>query len=197
VQIFPHSLDPVLRPRVLLYASNNLQAQINSLGGFQSDPDCQAVSISSKNFNFNLINVYNEDDQRGLLGCTIERVLLPKHLPLHCLVLGDFNTHDLWWDPLCTSTSLGAASFIELTENQGLDLLNTLGIGTFFRPNMARESVLDLSFATRSLVGKIQDWQVITGLGSDHYRLLFTIKSSTQENVPLLKALKFNTKLAK
>jgi hypothetical protein len=36
-QIFPPSPDPSLRPRVLLYASNNLQAQINPLAGFPPD----------------------------------------------------------------------------------------------------------------------------------------------------------------
>jgi hypothetical protein len=61
-QIFPPSPDPSLRPRVVLYASNNLQAQINPLADFPPDPDCQAVTVSSTSFKFNLINVYNEDD---------------------------------------------------------------------------------------------------------------------------------------
>jgi len=93
-QIFPTLLDPLLRLRVLLYALNNFQAQINPLASFPSDPDCQAVRISSTTFTLNLINVYNEDDQQGLLGRTIKRSLLLRQLPTDCLVLGDFNTHD-------------------------------------------------------------------------------------------------------
>ena len=56
IQIFSTLPDPSLRPRVLIYASSSLQ-------DFPSDPDCQAVAITSKTFNFNLINIYNEDDQ--------------------------------------------------------------------------------------------------------------------------------------
>ena len=197
-QIFPTLLDPSLRPRVLLYASNNFQAQINPLASFPSDPDCQAVTISSTTFTLNLFNVYNEDDQQGLLERTIERSLLSKQLPSDCLVLGDFNTHDLWWDPLSLSTSPGAAAFIDWIENQGLELLNTPGVGTFFRLNMSRESVLDLSFTSRSLARRIQDWQVIPGLGSDHHGLLFAIKTSnTQESAPPPNSSRFNINLAK
>jgi hypothetical protein len=94
-QIFPLLPEPSLRLRVLLYASNNFQAQINSLESFPSDPDCQAVTVVSTNFKFNLINVYNEDDQQGVHEHTIERILLSKQLPADCLVLSDFNTHDL------------------------------------------------------------------------------------------------------
>lgn len=196
-QIFPSLPDPSLRPRVLLYASNNFQAQINPLPNFPSDPDCQAVSVSSASFEFNLINIYNEDDQQESPERTIERCLLSKQLPANTLLLGDFNTHDPWWDPLCPSISPGATTFINWIETQGLELLNTPGVGTFFRPNMSRESVLDLSFATSGLAGKIQDWQVIPGLGSDHHGLLFAIKGAdTQSNAPPPKSSRFNTKPA-
>jgi hypothetical protein len=33
--------------------------------------------------------------------------------------------------------------------------------GTFYRPNLAKESVLDLSFASSPLANRIQDWQVL------------------------------------
>ena len=64
---------------------------------------------------------------------------------------------------------------------------------------MARESVLDLSFATPALAGHIQDWQVLPDLGSDHYGILFTVTgTNTQSDLvesPLYQA-KFNTALA-
>jgi hypothetical protein len=182
---------------VLLYASNNFQAQINSLESFPSDSDCQAVTVSSTNFKFNLITAYNENDQQGVHGRTIERILLSKQLPADCLVLCNFNTHDLWWDPLCPSTSSGAAAFIHWIENHELELLKTPGVGTFFRPKMSRESVLDVFFASRSLAGKVQDWQVISGLESDYHRLLFAIKASdTQQSALLPRSSRFNTNLA-
>ncbi|KAF1938313.1 hypothetical protein EJ02DRAFT_474145, partial [Clathrospora elynae] len=87
----------------------------------------------------------------------------------------DFNTKDTWWDPLCTNPSSGADNFTQWIEAQHLELINIPGIGTFFRPNMSRESVLDLAFATQDLAGKIEDWQVLPGLGSDHHSILFAI----------------------
>ena len=57
-------------------------------------------------------------------------------------------------------------------------MLNTPGIGTFFRPNLARESVLDLTLATSSIANQVQDWQVLPEVGSDYYGLLFTISGS-------------------
>jgi len=95
-QIFLTLLDPLLRLRVLLYALNDFQAQINPLVSFLSDLDCQVVMISSTTFTLNLINVYNEDDQQGLLRRTIKRSLFLRQLPTDCLVLGDFNTHNPW-----------------------------------------------------------------------------------------------------
>ncbi|KAF1942887.1 hypothetical protein EJ02DRAFT_311979, partial [Clathrospora elynae] len=96
-------------------------------------------------------------------------------LPSSALVLGDLNTHYRWWDPLCTITSPGAENFINWIEAQRLELINTLGIGTFFHTNISRESVLDIPFATQDLAGKIDDWQVLPSLGSDHHGLLFAI----------------------
>jgi hypothetical protein len=68
---------------------------------------------------------------------------------------------------------------------QHLELLNTPGTGIFFRPNMSRESVLDLSFASHSLAGKIQDWQVVPGLGSDRHGILFAIQTPASPETEL------------
>ena len=197
VQTFPTLPHPALRPRVLIYASRSLQAQINPLQDSPADPDCQAVGIKSTHFNFTLYNIYNENDQQGSPNRTIERMLLPTMLPTTTLVLGDFNTHHPWWDPLAPTTSPGADRFLEWIEAQHLELLNTPGTGTFFRPNMSRESVLDLSFATQDLAGKIEDWQVVPGLGSDHHGILFAIEAPASHcNDPAAQPPRFNTSKA-
>ncbi len=49
---------------------------------------------------------------------------------------------------------------------------------------MTRESVLDLSFATRDLASQIEDWQVLLSFGSDHFGVLFAIKSSLARRLP-------------
>jgi hypothetical protein len=151
VQTFPALQYPSLRPKVLLYASRSLKAQINLIQDSPADPDCLAVQINSKHFNFTLYNIYNENDQQGSSNRTIERMLLPLTLPPASLVHGDINTHHHWWDPLATTVSPGTECFLHWIEAQQLELLNTPGTGTFFRPNMSRKSVLDLTFATPDL----------------------------------------------
>jgi hypothetical protein len=197
VQTFPTLPHPSLRPRVLIYASRSLEAQINPIQDLPPDPDCLAVQIKSKHFNFSLYNIYNENDQQGSPSRTIERMLLPLMLPPASLVLGDMNTHHHWWDPLTTTISPGADHFLHWIEAQQLELLNTPGTGTFFRPNMNRESVLDLSFATKDLAGKIEDWQVVPGLGSDHHGILFAIEAPARPCAePSGQAPRFNTSKA-
>ncbi|EOA85609.1 uncharacterized protein SETTUDRAFT_112536, partial [Exserohilum turcica Et28A] len=58
-----------------------------------------------------------------------------------------------------------------------LTLLNTLGVGTFFRAYMRQESVLDLTFATNNIATSIQDWQTIPKVGSNHHAILFSIST--------------------
>ncbi|KAF1934959.1 hypothetical protein EJ02DRAFT_439547 [Clathrospora elynae] len=71
------------------------------------------------------------------------------------------------------------------------------GIGTFFRTNMSRESVLDLTFATQDLAGKIEDWQVLPSLGFDHHGLLFAIQAPPTDGAHApAQPPKFNTQKA-
>ena len=72
----------------------------------------------------------------------------------------------------------GSDELVEWLEAKNLHLLNTPGTGTFFRPSIDRESVLDLTFATSALASQIQDWQTLPDLGSDHKGILFTIPRS-------------------
>jgi Endonuclease-reverse transcriptase len=112
------------------------------------------------------------------------------------VVLGDFNTHHPWWDPLASNTQ-NADELVNWLETADLTLLNTPGTGTFFRPNLPRESVLDLTFATSALASRIQDWQTLPDLGSDHYGVLFTILGTSANLVDNPLHLEhFNTRLA-
>ena len=120
------------------------------------DPDLLVVDIIEGKSQIQLLNIYNKDSQSGSGPRTLERVLYSYALPPSFLLLGDFNTHHLWWDPLARITQ-GADQLIDWLESQELALLNTPGTGTFFRSNLARESVLDLSFATSSLASRIED----------------------------------------
>ena len=53
--------------------------------------------------------------------------------------------------------SRGARDLVDWLEARELTLLNTLGIGTFYRPNLVRPNVLDLTFVTKAISNKVQD----------------------------------------
>ena len=57
---------------------------------------------------------------------------------------------------------------------------------------MSISSILDLSFTTSGIVTKIKDWQVLLDLGSNYFRILFTISKSTYSSSSNL--VRFNTK---
>jgi hypothetical protein len=193
-QILP--LDTNLRPRTLVYVSRTFQPSVSLAISSPKDPDLLVIDIIEGNAKLQLLNVYNEDDQAGVGPKTLERCLFHRQLSPNTILLGDFNIHHPWWDPLAKK-SPGADELIEWLEQQDQHLINLPGTGTFFRPHLTRESVLDLSFASNSLASKIQDWQVLPELGSDHYGLLFSIpgnKTIRLDNP--LQSSSFNTQLA-
>ena len=190
LQILPHS-EPSLRPRVLFYISSKLIAKTYLLESFRSNLDAIALVVQKGDYKINIFNVYNEkgvEDTR-----TIPRVLLPTRLPQSSVLLIDANEHHPWWDPLCTNTSPGALPFVEWIEAQNLSLLNTPGTGTFFRPHLSRESVLDLTLVTPDLANKAIDWQVTAETGSDHSGLIFSIQTNTDLVDNPINQRKYNT----
>jgi ribonuclease HI len=194
IQILP--ADVSLRPRVLVYVARSTRLLVSRAGASPQDPDALTIDIIEDNQKVQLLNIYNEKDQKGTGTSTLQRVLYPYRVTPNTLVLGDFNTHHPWWDPLNT-TSQGADALAEWFEDQGLDLINTPGEGTFFRPHLRQESVLDLTLATSSLADRIQDWQTLPDLGSDHYGLLFTIQGTqTATATNPLYIQRWNTSLA-
>ncbi|KAF1982793.1 hypothetical protein K402DRAFT_339679, partial [Aulographum hederae CBS 113979] len=88
-----------IRPRVMLYAARDMQAQINTSPSFPTDPDCLLLSIRTRGFGFQLLNIYEEASLRDGLARTIPRVVLPFQVQSKTIVLGDFNTHHPLWDP--------------------------------------------------------------------------------------------------
>jgi Endonuclease-reverse transcriptase len=182
------------RPRTLAYVTNRLQPLVTISPSSPIDPDFLVLDIINGQSTIQVYNIYNEKDQLGLGPSTLERVLYSTVLGPNSLVLGDFNSHHPWWDPLTTSQSTGASDLVLWLEENRLELINSPGIGTFYRPNMARESVLDLTLATSTLASAISDWQVLPGLGSDYFSILFTINRT--DTYLETSQLRFNTKKA-
>jgi ribonuclease HI len=175
----------------MFYISRTLAAEAYMLENFQKDPDAMAIVVKGDNYHINLINVYNQTNAEGTK--TIPRVLLGTQLPTYSVLVLDCNEHHPRWDPLSPTTSPGAQQFIDWFENQDLELLNTLGVGTFFRPHLAREPVLDLSLVTPDLASKATDWQITTETGSDHYGILFSIQTSNNQVDNPANQPRFNT----
>lgn len=159
----------------MLYISRRLDAQINCITEDTPDPDILRVKITIRGFTFSLWNVYNERDLQGSNKLTIERALFNLRARGPRMVLGDFNLHHHWWDPLCERESTLAAPFLDWIQDQRLHLLNEPGLGTYFRSDMDRDSTLDLTFASPDLLPLIQRWEVLSNVGSDHHPILFTM----------------------
>jgi Endonuclease-reverse transcriptase len=189
IQILPNYGS--FRPRTLFYIVKDYRASLapNS----PKDPDCIIIDIED---NTQIINIYNTSHPEAPNTIpTIQRSnLLPNSLKYSTIILGDFNTHHPWWDPLRAQSS-NSKYLLDLIEKYSLSLLNTPGEGTFYRLHMSIPSVLDLTFATQGIVNKVIDWQIVPDLGSDHFGVLFTIIENNPINRPKSNQ-RYNTKLA-
>jgi len=197
IQILPKNTR--LRPRTLAYVSKSFSPLVSISTSSPIDPDLLVIDIIEGNNKVTLLNIYNELDQEDKENRTrtVDRILYNYSTTPNTILLGDFNIHHPWWDPLANSTP-GADLLVEWLENQELTLLNTPGEGTFFRPNLERPSVLDLTFTTSTLTSSIEDWQILPDLGSDHLGILFTVKGTGIElvNNPTQQLAHFNTQKA-
>src|ERR1700709_2306131 len=190
-QLFPNY--STFRPRVLFYISREYIVNLVPISPL--DPDC--IIIDLINLNIQLINIYNASHPNiDNSIATIQREnLLPNILAKNTILLGDFNTYHPWWDPL-NIQSANSVYLMDIINKHSLNLLNTPGEGTFYRPYMAIPLVLDLTFATQGVVNYIIDWQIMPDLGSDHYGVLFTILSNNSSTLSSSIPLRFNTKKA-
>ena len=109
-QLFPPLVSQSTRPRVMIYVSKQLKAEINNIPNpsLLPDPDFQLVKVKSLSFSFYLCNIYNQTSS-SMEGKAIERQLLLYNLPPSSLLLGDFNIHHPWWDPLSLATPTASA----------------------------------------------------------------------------------------
>src|ERR1700709_512401 len=176
-QLFPNY--STFRPRVLFYISREYIVNLVPISPL--DPDCIIIDIID--YNIQLINIYNASHPNiDNSIATIQREnLLPNILAKNTILLGDFNTHHPWWD-LLNIQSANSVYLMDIINKHSLNLLNTPGEGTFYRPHIAIPSTIDLTFATQGIVNKIIDWQILPDLGSDHFGILFTLLGNKSSN---------------
>ena len=125
----------------------------------------------------------------------MDRELLPSPLARNTVVLGDFNTHHPWWDPLYNKDPV-ADDLVEWITKNNLLLLNTPGTRTYYKSNIEIPTVIDLTLHTADLVDTIQDWQVLPDLGSDHYGILFNLINTGSASINNTTNSRFDTKRA-
>jgi hypothetical protein len=95
-QVFPN-FDSTIRPRAIFYIlkSYKISLALNS----PKDPDY--VIINLIDLNTQLVNIYNATYPNIPNSIPfIQRGLLPASLAANTIIVGDFNTHYPWWDPL-------------------------------------------------------------------------------------------------
>jgi hypothetical protein len=114
-QILPP--DTGYRPRTLIYVSKTFRPLVSLATSSPKDPDFLVIDIIEDNSRIQLLNVYNEADQAHVGPRTIERCLFHQQLSPNTILLGDFNTHHPWWDPLAKKSS-GADELVEWLEQQ-------------------------------------------------------------------------------
>ena len=98
------------------------------------------------------INIYNKlniNKER-----TIERALLPLKLNKSILLVGDFNSYYPLWNT-AIKTPKRASNLVKYLKDNKLDLLNTLDIPTFSRPNTRSKSIIDLAFSSNYITSKV------------------------------------------
>ena len=99
-----------LWPRTLSYIARGFRPIVNLVP--IADLDILILDIIEGSQRLQLVNIYNEDSQIEGETRTLERVLYNRAICPNTVLLGDFNTHHPWWDPLARKTQ-GADTLVE------------------------------------------------------------------------------------
>jgi hypothetical protein len=182
----PHQ-SPV-RPRTAVYFLNGSSLSISPL--LLPDNDLLLLEVACKDIEpFLLLNLYNEkqlnpdsaSNKQGLL--TTKRpsfTELPLNKPL--LLAGDFNLHHTWWNSQATQQEKATASHLtQWLEARNSHLVNKPDIGTFFRSNLQKTSVIDLAFSSNFKSSFCDNWALLSSIGSDHELLSFSMFTGASE----------------
>ena len=130
-------------------------------------------------------HVYNEKrlgEQIVVGQYTVERSLQRMGVQGRTLICGDFNAHHHWWN---SESAAGSDVLVPWLERNSFELVNTPDVPTFYRPNLTRASIMDLTFATMDMREEVRDWEAPWELqgGSDHVLISFGISTRFTELV--------------
>ena len=166
------------KPKVAFYVSTYLLAQATVLPAFFDRPGVAALDVFRVNLfgklftHFRILNLYNLWTKRASQMTVSPLVAFPE--PCYpTLVVGDFNIHHPLPDPLPFHSADELATsfpYFSWFSELGFGLLNQPGVYTCFPfGGSGRPSVLDLSFASPSLLRFCQTWDTpLPSTSSDH-----------------------------
>jgi len=139
---------PTRRPRVAVYYSRTLVGlSVNLRSDLVVDEDVMALEVSTPELEtVTILNVYNERvDGQG--EYTLERTMQDFPFPRRCLLLGDFNAHNTWWNSQVQGHRNDEV-LVQLVSENNMELLNEPDAPTHYPVNGNTPSVLDLTFAS-------------------------------------------------
>lgn len=148
-----NSFSPIMtwdtNPRVMIYVRKNIKAS-QILFDAREHPDIMRISLQPRTgTKITITNVYNAqtNSERTHEAVTL---LQSQPCPENHILCGDFNLHHHRWDTRATSESPLAEDFSTWTDVNNMLLLTDRNIPT------RRNAVLDLSFASASLLEKVE-----------------------------------------
>ena len=168
--LIPPQISPAenLKPYACIYVSTSFQQTFAFIPIPISRPDlvgiCWPPKIGPSTWSISIYSCYNraQPHQRSLADyTTLFDTPGPNTGDACSLLMGDFNLHNPIWDPfrafssdeLCLSTPL-----VDQASRSGFSLVSPVGIHTFHSNNLSqRSSVLDLAFASSSLLPLVSD----------------------------------------
>jgi ribonuclease HI/endonuclease/exonuclease/phosphatase family metal-dependent hydrolase len=192
-------LDKRQRPMVLTYFSRKAHLNYTLLPQLAQDTHYQAICVKYESQELYIFNIYNQKRVCGNIQTNTFKHFIEPHTYMHSTIfLGDFNAHHHTWEPARETDDRDGQQIAEWIDAQDIVLHNDIEESTFWRPNMARGSTIDLTLTTRHLANKIQDWQVvIDGSISDHTAIFFTVAGRTSLSDKITTNItKLNTKKA-
>ena len=179
---------PYKRPRVAFFVHPHLIASTSILpvpspfdSLFSLDIFTPSALFDFFFSRFRVTNAYSTH-QRSPPYRTLAPLDLFPSLPFPLLVLGDFNIHHPFSDPLRAHGPREMSvshPYFSLASERGFPLLNQPGVYTYFPfTHSSRPSVLDLAFSNSSLVPAFSKWDTpLPSTGSDHVPVVISLCS--------------------
>lgn len=162
---------PNKKPRTIAYISKTFKPLVSLSRELPIDTDIQFIDISEGEETMQIINIYNQKDQGDHAKRTFQRHLYGRNTSSNTIVMGDFNSHHLWWNPAIDTPNQEADELVEWIEDNNLSLLNKPGEITFIRPNTTTLSILDLALVSQEISDRVQSFRINNAIASDHWGL--------------------------